>query len=86
MTYSVIQAISQDLLSLLRKIFGDTQSKGAWRIRYSHEIYKMYKDVTVSTYRRLKRLMWAGHVVRMEQHLIPKKVLGSFFGGGTPVG
>jgi hypothetical protein len=30
--------------------------------------------------------MWAGHVVRMEQHLIPKKVLGSCFGGGRPVG
>jgi len=30
--------------------------------------------------------MWAGHVVRMEQHRIPKKVLGSCFGGGRPVG
>jgi len=46
----------------------------------------MYKDVALSTYIRLKRLMWAGHVVRMEQHRIPKKVLGSCFGGGRPVG
>jgi hypothetical protein len=30
--------------------------------------------------------MWAGHVVRMEQHCIPKKVIGSCFGGRRPVG
>jgi hypothetical protein len=40
---------------------------------------KMYKDVALSTYMHLKR-MWAGHIVRMEHH-IPKKVLGSCFGG-----
>jgi hypothetical protein len=45
----------------------------------------MYKDVALSAYIRLQRLMWAGHVVRMEQHRIPKKVLGSCFGGGRPV-
>jgi hypothetical protein len=45
----------------------------------------MYKDVVLSTDARLMRLMWAGRVVRMEQHRIPKKVLGSCFGGGRPV-
>jgi hypothetical protein len=29
--------------------------------------------------------MWVGHIVRMEEHRIPKKVLGSCFGGGRPV-
>jgi hypothetical protein len=33
---------------ILRKIFGSTQSKGVWRIRYNDEIYKMYKDVALS--------------------------------------
>jgi hypothetical protein len=42
--------------------------------------------VALSTYIRLKRLMWAGHIVRMEQHRIPKKVVGRCFGGGRPVG
>jgi hypothetical protein len=36
-------------------------------------------------YDNLKILMWADHVVRMELHRIPKKVLGSCFGGGRPV-
>jgi hypothetical protein len=57
---------------ILRKIFGPTQSKGVWRIRYNDEIHKMYKDVALSTYIRLKRLMWAGHVVRTElQYYLP---------------
>jgi hypothetical protein len=30
--------------------------------------------------------MWADHVVRTKQHRILKKVLGSSFGGGRPVG
>jgi hypothetical protein len=57
-----------------------------WIIRYNDEIYKMYKDVALSTYIRLKGLMWVGHVVRMEQYRIPKKVLRSCFGGGSQWG
>jgi hypothetical protein len=60
---------------ILQKIFGSTQFKGVWKIRYNDEIYKMYKDMTLLTYIRLKRSKWTGHVVRMEQHHIPKKVL-----------
>jgi hypothetical protein len=30
--------------------------------------------------------MWTGHIVKMEQQRIPKKVLGSCFGRGRPVG
>jgi hypothetical protein len=42
--------------------------------------------VPLSTYISLKRPMWAGHDLRMEQYRIPKKVLRSCFGGGRPVG
>jgi hypothetical protein len=59
--------------------------QGAWRIRYNDEIYKMYTDVAFSTNRCLKRLMWAGHVVRMEEDRIPK-VPGSCYGREKPVG
>jgi hypothetical protein len=57
-----------------------------WRIRYNDEIYKMCKDVALSTYICLKRLMWVAHVVRVEEYRIPKKVLVSCFGGGRLVG
>jgi hypothetical protein len=45
----------------------------------------IHKHVALPTYISLNRLMWAGHVVRMEQHCIPKKVLGRCFGGRRPV-
>jgi hypothetical protein len=57
-----------------------------WKIRYNNEISKMYKDVALSPYILLKRLMWAGQVVRMEQHRIAKNVLGSRFERGRPLG
>jgi hypothetical protein len=66
---------------ILQHIFAPSQSKGVWSTRYNDEIYKMYEDVPLSTYIRLKKLMWAGHVVRMDEHRIPKNVLGSCFGG-----
>jgi hypothetical protein len=40
---------------ILRKISGPIQSKAMWRIRYNDEIYKMYKDVALSTYIHSKR-------------------------------
>jgi hypothetical protein len=59
-----------------------------WRIRCNEEIYKIYKDVPLLTYAyiRLKRLIWVGRGVRMEQYRLPKRVLESSFGGGRPVG
>jgi hypothetical protein len=39
---------------IFQKIFGPTQSKGVWRIRYNDEIYKMYKDVALSTIHAFK--------------------------------
>jgi hypothetical protein len=48
-------------------------------------IYKIYKGMALSTYICLKKVMWAGHFVKMEEHRIPKKVLGSS-GRGRPVG
>lgn len=34
----------------------------------------------------MKRLKWAGHIVRMEEERIPRKVLDGHFGGKRMVG
>jgi hypothetical protein len=47
---------------------------GGWIIRYNNEICELYKDLKLSLFTELKRLQWAGHVVRMEDNHIPKKV------------
>lgn len=70
----------------LRRIFGPVMDKGLWRIRYNGELYKLYDDIALSTLIRLKRLKWAGHIVRMEEERIPRKVLDGHFGGKRMVG
>jgi hypothetical protein len=45
-----------------------------WRIRYN-EINKLCDDVAVEHFLRLKRLQWAGHVVKMRILVLPRKYL-----------
>jgi len=46
-----------------------------WGILTSKEIYAMVKNPTVTETIRLNRLCWFGHIQRMEENIIPKKVL-----------
>jgi len=49
--------------------------KENWRILTNKEIYAMVKNPTITETIRLNRLCWFGHVQRMEENRIPKKVL-----------
>jgi hypothetical protein len=60
---------------ILTRIFGPTQDEKGWRIRYIAEIYDLYKDMNVTALTKFRRLQWAGHVIRTEEHRIPKEEL-----------
>jgi len=49
--------------------------KENWRILTNKEIYASVKKPTVIETVRLNRLCWFGHVQRMEENRIPKRVL-----------
>jgi hypothetical protein len=51
---------------ILRRIYGQVQDNGQWRIRYNKELYELYGEPDLVTCIKLKRLQWAGHVQRME--------------------
>ena len=51
---------------VLRAIFGPTNDNGEWRIKYNDELYTLYKDSDIITYIKISSLMWAGHVIRLE--------------------
>jgi len=51
-----------------------------WRILTNKEIYAMVKKPTIIEKIRLNRLRWFGHVQRMEENRIPKRVLYMNFG------
>ena len=55
-------------------------------MRHNEELYKLYKDNDLATTIRLHRLQWAGHIIRMEDNQIPRKVLFNQIEGRRPVG
>ena len=42
----------------LRAVFGPTNDNGEWRIKYSNELYTLYKGSDIVTYIKINRLKW----------------------------
>jgi hypothetical protein len=68
---------------ILRSIIGPVKvDEGLYRIRYNHELYQIFRDSDIVTLVRLRRLAWAGHVVRRENDRPLNIVFKSDFTGG----
>jgi transcription termination factor 2 len=66
---------------VLRRIIGPIYEGGRWRRRYNNELYSIYKDSPIRRIVKSLRLRWAGHVARMDDTEIPKKILSGNPGG-----
>jgi len=60
--------------NVLRCIFGAKQENGAWRKRYNYELYEIFNEPNIVNYIKVKRLVWAGHLVRMNSDRTIKKI------------
>ena len=61
-------------------MYGPKQERGRWRPRRNSELYSLYKEPNVVEDIKIRRLGWAGHIKRMEEERVPKKVLnGNFY-------
>jgi len=60
-----------------RRILGPVydNEKENWRILTNKEIYASVKNSTITETTRFKRLHWFGHIQRIEENRIPKRVL-----------
>ncbi|KAJ8954316.1 hypothetical protein NQ318_005903 [Aromia moschata] len=71
---------------VLRKIFGGKIGVGRWKRRTNREIYEFFKEPNITGIVRLQRVRWIGHVMRMNDHRIPKMVLIHEVGGRKRLG
>jgi hypothetical protein len=66
---------------VLRTIFGAVCEQGEWHIRMNDEIHKLYGELELVAEVKKRRLQYLGHVVRMEEDRISKKILDQHPGG-----
>jgi hypothetical protein len=60
---------------VLRKIFGPTKERdGTCRIKTSYVLYKLIKHKNIINYTKAQRLSWFGHLHRMSEERMVKKV------------
>jgi len=69
-----------------RRIYGPAHERGCWRPRWNNELYSLYNEPNIVEDIKIRRLEWVGHIIRMEEERIPKKVLYGNFHTTRPVG
>jgi hypothetical protein len=57
------------------KIYGPVMDKGVCRIRYNVELYRFMGGKDIVGFIKAQRIQWVGHVDRMDEMAIPKRVL-----------
>ena len=72
---SIIQKLSVFERKILRRIFGPTkEANGIWRIKTNKELDELIKHRNVINYVKAQRLSWFGHINRMPETSIVKRV------------
>ena len=59
---------------IIRRIYGAIQENGIWRSRNNMEIQEILNNEDIVRYIKAQRLRWIGHVERMKEHRIPRKI------------
>jgi hypothetical protein len=78
-TWLLKETIKQKLLvferKILRRIFEPIKERdGMWRIKTNDELNKLIGNKTIINYIKSQRLGWCGHVHRMPDERVVKKV------------
>ncbi|PSN43121.1 hypothetical protein C0J52_10468 [Blattella germanica] len=61
---------------ILRKIFGNIRkTDGTWRIRMNYELDELINGADIVRFVKSQRIAWMGHVMRMENDRISKRIM-----------
>jgi hypothetical protein len=71
---------------ILRYTFGPVEENGTWRRSYNYKLYKLFNESDIIRYIKVKRLRWAGYVIRASENRIIKKIFNMKPEGTRKVG
>jgi hypothetical protein len=60
---------------ILRKIYGPVKENELWRIRRNDELEDIIKVENIVRFINSQRIQWLGHIERMQDTAIPKKMM-----------
>ena len=64
---------------ILRKIYGPVKENELWRIRRNDELEAIIKEENIVRFIKCQKIRWLGHVERMQDIAIPKKMYGKLY-------
>jgi hypothetical protein len=64
---------------ILRKIYGPVKENKLWRIRRNEELEAIIKGQNIVRLIKCQRIRWLGHIERMQDTAIPKKMYGKLY-------
>jgi len=60
---------------ILQKIYGPVKENELWRIQRNNELEATMKGENIVRFIKCQRIRWLGHIERMQDTAIPKKML-----------
>jgi hypothetical protein len=60
---------------ILRRIHGPVMENNMWRLRYYEELNTLLKGEDIIRFMKSQRIRWLGHVERMKDNAMPKRML-----------
>jgi len=59
---------------IFRRIYGPKYDDGEWKIKTNREIEELNKGENIVKWIKGQRIIWLGHLERMEEDRMPKKI------------
>jgi len=81
MTKKAEQAILVFERKIFRKIYGPKYENGEWKRRMNRELEEISKGENMVKWIKGQRMSWLGHLERMEEDRMPKKIFTQELGG-----